>query len=81
MTYTITIESPHHLTETHERKRRDAGEYLFRRAVYAALRGRGLLDRPIARRVMARAEEASQPDCDFLAVYVQETTIRFCRAA
>ncbi len=80
MRYTITIESPHKPTETHTRARRDGAEYLFRRIAYDTLKANALLDRPVARRVMARCEEASQPDCDFVAVHVQETTVRF-RAA
>ena len=77
MTFTITVESPHRATETFKRANRDGAEYLFRRLAYDALKACALLDRPIAHRVMERAEEASQPDCAIAAVHVMETTIRF----
>ena len=76
MRYTITIESPN-AAKTYARKRRDAAEYLFRRAVYSVLKSRALLDRPIARSAMEKAEEANLPGCTDLAVYVQDMSIRF----
>ena len=79
--YTITIESPHRATETRTRKRRDAASLCFRRAAYDALKANALLDRPMAQRIMARTEESCRNDCDFAAVHVYETTIRFRRAA
>lgn len=79
MTYQITIQNPCLPTVTHTRARRDGAEYLFRRCVFDVLKSRALLDRPIARSAMEKAEEASLPDCAELAVYVQDVTIRFRR--
>ena len=80
MTYTITIESPHKPTVTFERKRRDAASLCFRLAAYDELRARALLDRAIAHRIMERCEEAEIPGILYVAVHVQETTIRFRQA-
>ncbi len=78
--YTITIENPHKPTETATRKRRDAACLFFERAVYAALKGHALLDRPVAVRAMERAVEAYDNGLDAVSVGVCETVIRF-RAA
>ena len=77
MTYTITISSPNKPTVTFERKRRDAASLCFRLAAYDELKARALLDRPVAHRVMERAKEAEYPGIPYVAVHVQETTIRF----
>lgn len=77
MTYTITIESPHHPTKTAIRKRRDAACLFFERAVYAAIKGHAVLDRPMGVRAMQEAMEASYPDATAVSVGVYSTVIRF----
>lgn len=81
MAYTITVTSPFCNTFTYDRARRDGAEYLLRRMAYDELKSRALLDRPVARRVMAQCDKAWKADCDFVAVHIQETTLRFRKVA
>ncbi len=76
MRYEISIQSPC-ATKTYTRKRRDSAVLLFERAVYGVLKSRALLDRPCSITAMRRAKEASEPDCGFVGVHVQDMTIRF----